>query len=57
MKFNSRNHALSPKISSEYIMQVEVSTPQENAVVELSLDQLELVSGGFPVVPPPAKPN
>jgi hypothetical protein len=52
MKFNSRNHALLPKIPSEHIMQVEVSTSQENEVVELSLDEIEVVSGGFPVIPP-----
>jgi hypothetical protein len=52
MKFNSRNHALLPKIPSEHIMQVEVSTSQENEVVELSLDEIDVVSGGFPVIPP-----
>jgi hypothetical protein len=52
MKSISRNHALSSKFSSEHIMQVEVTTKQENEVVELSLDQIDIVSGGFPVIPP-----
>jgi hypothetical protein len=30
---------------------------QTNEVVELALDEIESVSGGFPTVPPPQKPG
>ncbi len=33
-------------------MQVEAKVGQENEVVELSLEQIDIVAGGFPVVPP-----
>jgi hypothetical protein len=34
-------------------MQVENITAQNNEVVELALDDIEIVSGGYPVSPPP----
>lgn len=34
-------------------MTVENIAAQENQVVELALDDIEIVSGGYPVSPPP----
>jgi hypothetical protein len=33
-------------------MQVETAITNPNEVVELTIEDLEIVSGGFPVVPP-----
>lgn len=40
--------------SSENLMQVAVYAAQDTEIVELALDQLDVVSGGYPVSPPPS---